>query len=393
MNLNEFLEQPLPIIKIDTEKIAINMNDKTEGYISIKNIGGGLLCGQIISNTECILLEQDSFCSNDINIKYSLASSVYSNGEFIKSSISIVSNGGEINIPLYITISNFEFLNCGEEKIYDIKEFYHYYLKNYLEAIRIFYSYDFMIWLKRINFKHIDVVEEILQDANKQRAIDNFFILCKLKEKASLKILQTSFKYKYTKNDENMFIEGYIPLKLIGNGYFEETIIKPFNSDFIKLDMEKITNKDFDEDNNLNLKFIIDKSKVNNYFERKKLLFDKAKENVIIELSEKLPVETILERQYFNTTDNGVLKVINNTNKELIIEIIPKDTFVIFSSKKYLIEKFQNINFNIKLSGFLKAQMDFTKKPNLESEILIKVILDDEIYKFEKTIYVGNSLI
>ncbi len=392
MDFNNFLEQPLPIIKIDIEKIAINMNDKTEGIINITNIGGGILEGEILSGTECIVLEKHKFFGNEISIKYSLASSVYSNGEFIKSYINIISNGGEKLIPLYITISNFEFLVCEDEKIYDIKEFYQYYLKNYLSAIKIFYSYDFIIWLKRINFKHIDIVEELLQDSNKQRAIDNFFILCRQKQKAKIEILQKKFSFKYILS-ENEKLEAIIPIKLIGDGYFEDKIIMPINADFIEMEKQKITSKDFDNNKNCYLKFYIDKSKITKPYERKKIRFDKAKEDIIIEIIEKSPIEIILERQYFSTVDKGILKIINNTTNDIEIEIISKDTFVNFKQEIYLIKDMLEIEFDIKLSGFLKAQMEFTRKPNIESGILIKAILRDEPYRIEKAIYIGNSLI
>ncbi len=393
MDLKEFLEYPLPNIQIDTDKIAINMNEKNSGVINIKNIGGGILSGDIISSTECLILEKEKFSGNDINIEYSVVPSIYSSGEFIKSEIIIVSNGGQIYLPVYITISNFDYLQCGKEKIFTIKDFYHYYLKNHIEAIRIFYSYDFMLWLKNIKYKHIDVVEEILKDTNKQRAIDNFFILNKLKSRAHIEITQKIFKYKYFTTKLETEIIGIIPLKLIGTGYLEEDILLDCDVDYLVLSKNKITIKDFDENGIYNLEFKILKNKVNSFFERIKILFNKTNENVIIEISRKKPIEIIFEKDYFTITDRGVLKILNNTDEDVVIEIVPKDTFIHFEGKKYLIAKYTEIGFNVKVTGFLKAQMDFTKKPNIESQILIKAFLSDNIYKMEKNIYIGNSLI
>ncbi len=393
MDLREFLEYPLPNIEIDIDKIAINMSEKNKGFINIKNIGGGILSGDIISNTECLVLEKDSFEGNQVCIEYNIVPSIYSSGDFIKSELIIVSNGGQIYLPVYITISNFDYLECGKEKIYTIKDFYNYYLKNYIESIRIFYSYEFMLWLKNINYAHIDVVEEILKDANKQRAIDNFFILTKMKEKCYIELSQKIFKYKYYKTKSKADIIGIVTLKLIGNGYFEEDISLEDDIDYIVLSKNKITNKDFNENGIYNLEFTILKDKINSFFERRKILFNKTNENVIIEISRKNPIEVLFEKEYFMPIDKGVLKILNNTEEDIVIEIVPKDTFIYFEGKKYLISKYSEINFNIKLTGFLKAQMDFTKKPNIESQILIKAILGDNVYKMEKNIYIGNSLI
>ncbi|WP_250277465.1 DUF5717 family protein [[Clostridium] colinum] len=393
MDLKEFLEYPLPNIQIDIDKIAINMNEKNSGTINIKNIGGGTLSGNIISNTDCIILDKEEFYGNDINIEYRVVPSIYSSGDFIKSEITIISNGGQIYIPVFINILNFDYLECGKNKIYTIKDFYQYYLKNYIDAIRIFYSYEFVLWLKNIKYKHIDVVEEILKDANKQRALDNFFILTKMKERAYIQIMQKNFKYKYFTTRLDTEIIGIIPIKLIGTGYFEEDIILEEDINFIKISKSKITNKDFDENGIYNLEFKILKNKIDSFFEKRKILFNKTNQSVTIELNRKNPVEILLERKYFTITDKGILKILNNTEEDIIVEIIPNDTFIHFEGKKYLVSKYAEIGFDVRLTGFLKAQMDFTKKPNLESEIFIKVIFGDNIYKIQKIIYIGNSLI
>ena len=130
MDLKEFLEYPLPIIQIDIDKIAINMNEKNSGVINIKNVGGGTLLGDIVSNTDCIILDTEEFSGNNISIGYSVVPAIYSSGDFIKSEITIISNGGSINIPVYINISNFDYLKCNQEKIYTIKEFYQYLLNS-----------------------------------------------------------------------------------------------------------------------------------------------------------------------------------------------------------------------------------------------------------------------
>ena len=393
MDLKNFLEYPLPSIQVDIEKIAINMNEKNNGIINIKNIGGGNLCGYVVSNIDCIVFEQETFEGNNIMLQYTIQPSVYTNGDFIKSEIIITSNGGEVYIPVFINIATFDYLKCGDFIAYTIEDFYNYHLKNYIESIRIFYSYEFMLWLKNINYENIQIVEEILKDANKQRAIDNFFILANMKQKAYIQIMQKSFKYKYFETTKNNEIIGTIPIKIIGTGYLEEDVTLDDEIDFIKISKNKITNKDFDENGIYNLQFKIFKNKIQNFYERRKILFNKLKENVIIEIIKKTPIEILFEKQYFNTTDKGVVKILNNTEQEVVIEFVPKDTFIFFEGKKYVVSKYSEINFNIKLSGFLKAQMDFSKKPVLESEILIKAVFGDVVYKTQKNIYIGNSLI
>lgn len=392
MDLKNFLECPLPKIQIDIEKIAINMKENTSGEIHIKNVGGGTLCGDVISNTDCIVIENDNFFGNDIVIKYDIVPSIYSSGDFIKSELIIVSNGGQIYIPVFINISNFDYLKCGDDKVYTVKEFYQYYLKNYIEAIRVFYSYEFILWLKNIKYEQIEVVEEFLKDANKQRAIDNFFVFSKIKEKATISIKQTKFSYKYFHTDDENVIVGNVCIYLKGSGYFEDVISLDRNVDFITLDKTKITNKDF-QDGVFNLEFKIQKDKLTNFFEKVKILLNKCQESVIIEISKKNPIEIIFEKTYFSTVDKGVLKILNNTNKDVVVEIVPKDTYIFFKAKQYLVSKYLEIDFDIKLSGFLKAQMEFLKRTSMQSEILVKVMFKDSSYSMQKNIFIGSSLV
>lgn len=392
MDLRDIFEYPLPIIQVDTEKIAINMNDFNGGLINIKNIGGGNLMGKIFSNTDCIILHEEEFEGNNISVEYEIVPSIYNSGDFIKSEIIILSNGGEVVIPIFIAISNFDYLLCIREKIYTIKEFYNYYLKNTKEAIRIFNSFEFMIWLKKIDFMHIDITEVFLKDANKQRGIDNFFIIAGVKEKATLDFEETTYKYKYFNKNESDIV-GIIPLKMIGKGYFEEDIFLQKECDWLILETNKIFNKDFDELGNYNLNFKIIKSKLKKGFEKNKIMFGKNQKSIGIEICKKQPIQIVCEREYYETIDTGNIKVINNLGEDLLIEILPKDTFINFEGEKYLVGKYAEIKFNIKLTGFLKAQLDFIKKPYMDTEILIKAQFGDKIFKDKKIIHIGNSFI
>lgn len=393
MDFKNFFEYPLPKIKIDVEKIFINMNEVKHGTINIKNIGGGNLSGKIVSSTDYIIFQREDFNGNNISIEYHIVPSLYYSSAFMKSEIMIISNGGEVYIPVFITLQNFDYLKCGKEKIQTIKEFYQYFLKNHIEAIMIFYSYEFIIWLKKINYKHIDIVDELLKNSNKQRAIDNFFVISNVKKKSYIEIEKTNFKYKYFDTKDTEDIVGYIPLKLIGEGYFEEDIILKEDVDFIRLLNKKVTNKDFDKDGYFYVKFKIIKSKLISSFEIQEILFNNMNKNVTIEIIKKSPIEVIFERQYFENIDKGIIKVINNTGKDVALEIISKDDFIKFKCERYLIGEYAEIKFDVKLTGFLKTQMDFTKRPNLESEIFIRAYIEDKVCKIKNNIYVGNSFI
>lgn len=391
MSLNNIFEYPLPKIQVDLQKISINTSNQTEGKFNIKNIGGGELKGQVLTNTNCIILHNEVFESNNIDIHYYITPSIYNNGDFIKSEIIIISNGGEIIIPIEIKIFKSNYLQYVNNKFYTIKEFYDFYTKNHKEAIKLFNSFEFVIWLKNIKFKHIDIVENFLKDSNKQRAIDNFFVLSKVKEKASFFILENKIIYDYyTLNDETF---GNIKLKLDGQGYFENKILKDNNCDWFFIQNEIINSKDFDENGEFNLKYKIIKHYIKNLFQKTKIKFSNKAEFIDIEIYKKFPINFVLEKYYYEMFDTGIFKIYNNFYENVFIEILPKDTFIKFEKEKYLIKEYQEIKFNIKITGFLKAQIDFNKTPFISTDILINAIIKNKVFKFKKTIFIGNNFI
>lgn len=392
MDLNQIFEFPLPEICVEAEKIHINLTEENSGQLHIKNVGFGNLNGVIVSKTDCIFFENYEFEGNNIFIKYEIKPYAYFMGEFIKSEITIISNGGEISIPVFIQNPSTNYLVCKEEKIKTIRDFYKYFKKNNKDAIRVFNSYEFILWLKKMDFSHIDITEVILEDKNRQRAIDNFFILTGIKEKAKFMIVEDFYRYRYFNKNEDEII-GIVSLKIIGEGYLESDIFLENNYDWISLDKYKITNKDFDTDGNCFLHFKINKNKIKRNFEREKILFSGIEKAVTVELQIKPPIEIIFERQFFETADTGSISIINNTGKDILIKVLPKDNFVKFEGEKYLIGKHTELKFDIKIAGFLKAQIDFTRRPYIESEILFKAQFDDKIFKDNRKIYIGNSFI
>lgn len=392
MNMENMFEYPLPQIQVDTPKITINIADFKIGHINIKNIGGGQLNGKIISNTSCIIFKNKEFSSNDILLEYEAVPSIYTVGDFIKSEIIIISNGGEVLIPVFINITNRAYILCEDIKIYSIKDFYTYFLEKPKEAIKIFTSFDFILWLKKIKFEHLDILEFFLKDSNKLRAIDNFFIIALNKERASFDFIQTSFKFKYFDTSEDNII-GTIPIKMIKKGYFETDIFLQNNREWLELSKTKITSNNFDTNGLFKLDFKIIKSKLKSAFEQDKILFKDFEKSVLIEVYKKQPLEIIFETDFFKPQERASFKIINNLGKELLISIAPKDAFLKFEGENYLVGKYSEIYFEPRLSPIAKAQLDFYKKPYIETKVLIKADINGKIFTFNKKIFVGNSLI
>lgn len=389
---NQF-EYPLPRISIDIEKIVIESNTTKEGFFNIKNIGGGELEGFISSNEKCVKFIPEKFKTNNIKMVYNVDVSMYSKGELIQSSIIISSNGGELVIPFVIKIVA-EAIEIKEgTKINSLKEFLSYSKKYPIDSRRILGTTDFLLWLKRIGFEHMDMLEHIIKDSNKERALDNFFTLCKLKKKAFI----TAFE-----NNSELEIKPYFKEPILGNisilrngwGYIDTEVIVEKSLLWFKLDTEKITSKSFDINGVGVIKYTINPALIGGKYSRQTIIIKGDKPlniNVNVSLLPFIKLKLSKERFYFN--DEGILKIENNSGRDLIFEIFASDNFIKFEARNYPVFESAEIPFSVKFTAIQMAQINLTKKPYIQSEITIRVIINNEVIKKTKNIIIGYSLI
>ncbi len=165
-------------------KIAEEVSDFYSGSFFVKNIGGGLLTGTIITDNDVISFDETDFEGNEYELKYNIDVREYEPNKLLKFNVYIVSNGGEIIIPVFIKVLKNIFYTDDGYKITDIKSFFSYFKKKPLNAIDIFYSEEFFKWLAKINFQRIDMLKLFLNDEDKERIYPPYkFEIVMLKDK------------------------------------------------------------------------------------------------------------------------------------------------------------------------------------------------------------------
>jgi len=165
-------EQSIPSLKVDALSLS------REGSFIIKNIGGGLLTGSIISRVQDLNINPITWSGNNQVINYAYTSDHPANGY-----IYITSNGGEMAIPVNFESNAMTIQTDEGHKIADIQDFYNY-AKDYpAGARRLFTSSDFYMLLLSNGYKYMEIYENLHKDVNRERALDNFFILSGLKTK------------------------------------------------------------------------------------------------------------------------------------------------------------------------------------------------------------------
>lgn len=387
-NKSELFEYPLPSISVEIDKLVLSICNYTEGCFYIKNIGGGVLKGWITSNTGCVKFSPEKFEANSIHIKYSADVSMFSSGALVQSNIVISSNGGEKIIPIIINVTQQALEISDGSQISSLNDFLTFARREPVEARRMLGSNNFFMWLNTIGYEHMDMFEHIISDSNKERALDNFFVLSGLKKRAGINSEKNSYKLKI--NDCSIEpVAASCKISKIGWGYIDYPVMVKNSAPWLKLKTEKISSKQFEKSQNSLLEYEIDPKKITGSYEEDYICIAAEKAiSIKIGVFRVSAVKVKLNKEVFNTFDSGNIIIENNSGKNLLFNIIPSDGFIKFDAQTYIISKKQTITFNIKLSALTKTQMDFVKKPFVRGKIKISTVINDKPYIFIKNITV-----
>jgi len=172
-------EYPLPVLHTDTDHITMNTLETTSGAINIKNTGGGVLEGRVLSRCPGLFFPREIFVGNNEILHFT-----FTPAESAEGMIYILSNGGEKAIPVYVKPTRIT--APGGFAISDIYDFYEYSQKNPAQAQRIFTDSEFYMLLLATGYEYMEVYEALHKDANRKRAMVNFFIVSGIKDRVAM---------------------------------------------------------------------------------------------------------------------------------------------------------------------------------------------------------------
>ncbi len=380
-------------ISTNISKIADEVLDIYNGSIIVKNLGGGVLVGNIMSDNDAVSFEETAFEGNEVELPYTIDVRNYEPQKILKFNIYIVSNGGEVSIPVFVKVLKNVFYTDDGYKISDVKDFFSYSKRKPQKAADIFYSKEFYDWLVKINFEYANVIKMFLEEGDREKALENFFVFCKIKKRPFTDVIEKNINV-VIKPFQKDTITGSIVVLKKGYGYIYRKINLKYNLDWIKIDKKEITSKDFDDENRCYINYVIDPLLIDGNFSKERVLID---ENTEAEICvRKLPkVVVTLSDEIYEYEDTGFITVENNCGKELLFEVDAKDSFIEFETKRYVVEKKQQIYFKIKrskLNSFIN-KVSFNKKLYTESEIYVKTFFNNETIKKKKKVVLGISLL
>jgi len=233
-----------------------------------------------------------------------------------------------------------------------------------------------------MQYEHMEMYEHFSRDPNKERAVDHFLILNKLKDKAAVYASNADIQIPVRADapDET----GCITLRRSTWGYLDVTLQAPEAAKWLKLTKERLTSADFNENGEAEVFFIV----------LPKLLTMKRQTARVAVLAEGLPVDEIritaarhagvtakADREFYGFADAGKLLVSNRTGADLAVEIYAADSFVKFDHMKYPVGETAAIPFSIELSGLQTVQAALRKRAFMESEVQVRWVSGGKYYR------------
>ena len=393
----DFLEYPLPSLSVDTDFLLIETKDRHEGKINIKNTGGSLLSGKIFSKTGSLVFEPDSWEGNDVSVSYRFvpdAAEGWKPGDEFETCAIISSNGGEKKIPVSIRLTQMAIATKEGVTVANVRDFYEYALRYPAQARRIFTDGEFYMLLLATGYEYMEIYEMLHKDLNRERSMDNFFILSGLKNKTGLSLPKKTVEFARKPYDNAMVYGNFLAQKTDA-GYFEAPVFAANNSEWLKLSSERIISSDFNEANAAMVKFTIDPLRIHGRYASETVYIgngpSRENDNAVEIVFKRLdPLVMRLNREAFRFEDRGMVEVVNNTGTDLLVELFCKDTFVRFPARKFHVGERNGIPFEIKLSAFMAAQLLFRKLPFIRTAIEVRTSYRDVSVRRELPLSVGE---
>ena len=390
-------ETPLPKLSVDIDALSLETRSAHSGSFYIKNIGGGSLVGRILSRCKGLSFEPREFEGNaKIEYTFNAASAGLGIGEAVSSRFFVTSNGGEKEIPITAKHIKMSVATPEGRQIANLRDFYEYAQAHPSQARRIFIDSEFYMLLLASGYEFMEVYETLHRDANRERAMDNFFILSGLKKRTELEIMGEAasplvFSASYRANPHNVTkpsagekvfeyygdtreISGEFKVKKSDDGYADAAIISENEAEWLKLSTGKLGAADFGEDRTATVSFAIDPSKIKQssgyIFARERVHV--AGQFVDIIYNSLPPLVLKLNRASYRYADKGVIEVHNNTGAVVNMDIFCPENFIRFEQTSFSVGARAELPFEVKLSRFMNAQMLFRKLPYMKTVIEVR---------------------
>jgi len=367
-------EYPLPELSVDISEIEVETHNVFEGSFHVRNKGGGQLFGQIVSHSPCAEFTPDSFEGHE-QIHYRIFATGYDIGDIIRTGAVVISNGGELFIPITLTVTAASILTEEGITITNIRTFLDYARQYPNRAANLMSTPEFRELLERTNFEFIEAYKYILTDENKQRALECLLRLSGLKKGPKINVVQRYTDIRLKPFQREMHY-GRIPIKMEGWGFIDDFVYIKNKSEW--LSPLSTVSQALYESGMFN--YSIDPSLIKGrYVSDSLILSGNPEAEAVITVIREPYLKVKLNKESYNPNSSGILYVKNYTDLDLMLEIQPSQPYVAFEAKKHYVGEYAEIPFQIKLSTF--QSMAIKKQPAIASIDIQARVRDDLVFQ------------
>jgi len=356
------LQTPHPTLSISTPNLTLS-STTGEGSFVIKNTGTGELTGRILSRYPGLTFTPTKWTGNSQTITYSLAPQ--NSNSTIETVAYITSNGGEIALPVTINTAPMTIHTDEGIGVTSIQDFYQYAQAHPASARRLFTSSEFYMLLLATRYPYIEAYESLHKDPNRERAMDNFFVLSKLKQKTTITFQLPCIHVAQKWAEKSLTT---IRVRKSDSGYADAPVTTEGGAPWLSISTERLTS--FDENNIASIAAIIDPALMPGVFVSERIHVGDA--SCEITAAKTAPIVITLPRAGYRYEDRGVIRVVNNTGANITVDMYSPDRFIRFYAGSYTVETSYDIPFEIRPTAFQSAQRLFRRWPYVSTSINVR---------------------
>ena len=235
-------------------------------------------------------------------------------------------------------------------------------------------------------YEYMEVYESLHKDPNRERAMDNFFILSGLKTKTQL-TLETNHLNIIQKPTESSF--HTIQIQSSDNGYADSPITTG-GAPWLTLDTTRLISNSFNN-NKATLGFTIDPAQMPNAFASEQIQIGPEPSNTLTLSVRKAPPFTLrLSRTGYRYEDRGTIEVENNTGMNMTVEVYSRERYVRFYTSAYTIGPAHSIPFEIRPQAFASAQRIFRRLPYISTYVDLRAHCPGQVFQKRLFLTIGE---
>ena len=188
-------EPPRILVSEEAIDIVVETGSTYQGSFSIQNSEGSRMKGVLYSSSRLLCIETDKFIGETSQIRYHYIADYQNSGDEYHETISIISDCGEVTIPVHITVEA-PYCETSLGKIKDLFQFANLAKVNWTEAKQVFKSEKFEKMVDYYDKQHLLLYQSLVKSSSISQALDEFLVATHKKTAVIITVDKTDSEYE-----------------------------------------------------------------------------------------------------------------------------------------------------------------------------------------------------